>query len=668
MGTMSFDQYTFRPVLLDGILDGRPRASTSSRLLSLPAELLADIVERLSGDKASLANLALVNSDCRSLACSVQFMRVHFRDCRTFVNNEVVSSPSTLMQHIATHYMQGDNRQIIARCIRQVTVERTEFKCASMNSALFHSIRGDAADTTAQDRDYNQKHHHQFVMQALLAMPNLSALAYGDGIPIDPSSFCNIMCLPISHLKLYQGCTVNGRSLDFSKIPPILLWRTLNLRLSVWSDVGEDEIEKECRRRDGRLEFSICMELFRRCSMSIETLTWKAPYNRSYRPMLTADEKSFLFPRLRRLLLGMDSGMPAWRRKWILRAGRNVTHLELPKICGSSNYLLEDDGTLCTYMPNLQHLLFGSDIDRVPLQVEIPYQAGPHMEFLKGHTSISKLTITETPDHIMNDLVMPTLASTSFANLTCLYLHWYAPLDMIEPNSRDPKIANIPHSTFAILGSGNFSSLEYLALGARKGNWRYSYWPIDHALARTLLAPGLPRLKQLFFKCNTGQLLEDTNPFQYYRHRSLVGDEEEIDAFFQGPLPFDQAMYKKLRSTGIREDRSRALEMQHHWRARSWERAHKYRMRVQGTRYAECFPKLEFIFCGQWPMEIRWGRIAKLAPPGQVGEPEYRFARNGEDPDPDMKRMAWPAEGTRCLCEEYMENIFGIPGTESVSY
>ncbi|RSL76042.1 hypothetical protein CEP51_010336 [Fusarium floridanum] len=58
-------------------MKGQERASRS-RLLQMPSEILADIVHFLSDSKSALANLALVNSDCRQLARSSQFAEVTF--------------------------------------------------------------------------------------------------------------------------------------------------------------------------------------------------------------------------------------------------------------------------------------------------------------------------------------------------------------------------------------------------------------------------------------------------------------------------------------------------------------------------------------------------------------------------------------------------------------
>lgn len=68
---------TKRPLLLDSVMEGKPCIS-GSRLLGIPAEILAIIVDFIADDKPTLAALALVNSDCRQLARSCQFVDICF--------------------------------------------------------------------------------------------------------------------------------------------------------------------------------------------------------------------------------------------------------------------------------------------------------------------------------------------------------------------------------------------------------------------------------------------------------------------------------------------------------------------------------------------------------------------------------------------------------------
>lgn len=42
-----------------------------------------------------------------------------------------------------------------------------------------------------------------------------------------------------------------------------------------------------------------------------------------------------------------------------------------------------------------------------------------------------------------------------------------------------------------------------------------------------------------------------------------------------------------------------------------WERAHRNRMLDHGAAYAERLPRLDWMLCGQWPMEFRERRRAQ---------------------------------------------------------
>lgn len=61
------------PLSFDRVMEGRPIASPSSILFTVPVEILALILRYVALDKRVLAHLALVNSDCRQLARSCQF-------------------------------------------------------------------------------------------------------------------------------------------------------------------------------------------------------------------------------------------------------------------------------------------------------------------------------------------------------------------------------------------------------------------------------------------------------------------------------------------------------------------------------------------------------------------------------------------------------------------
>lgn len=64
----------------DRVLEDRHITSSGarSRLLTIPVEILANILKHIAEDKKALASLALVTSDCRKLARSYQFSTLCF--------------------------------------------------------------------------------------------------------------------------------------------------------------------------------------------------------------------------------------------------------------------------------------------------------------------------------------------------------------------------------------------------------------------------------------------------------------------------------------------------------------------------------------------------------------------------------------------------------------
>ncbi|KAK3349672.1 hypothetical protein B0T25DRAFT_610573, partial [Lasiosphaeria hispida] len=102
---------------------------------------------------------------------------------------------------------------------------------------------------------------------------------------------------------------------------------------------------------------------------------------------------------------------------------------------------------------------------------------------------------------------------------------------------------------------GSIGSLEQIWLSAGwQFGWRHQ-WLIDHNAVRSCLQR-LAKLKRLAISRDTYQVL-------------------------------DGGLSLELGSLGV------------------WERAHRNRMLRGGEKYAAAFPCLEWMYCGQWPMEIR---------------------------------------------------------------
>ncbi|EWZ48847.1 hypothetical protein FOZG_04319 [Fusarium oxysporum Fo47] len=131
-----------RSLLLDTVMQGRPRVS-SCKLLQLPAEILANIVDLLSNDRTSLESLALVNSDCQQLARCCQFAEVNF-------------DYSLEAKQLASQLVEDKSSQLskpgVGACIRRVTFVSHPHHVAHTHRELYESFYGDDAQSVAVEQ------------------------------------------------------------------------------------------------------------------------------------------------------------------------------------------------------------------------------------------------------------------------------------------------------------------------------------------------------------------------------------------------------------------------------------------------------------------------------------------------------------------------------------
>lgn len=99
-----------RPLLLDAVMEGQERAS-HSRLLQMPTEILAEIIDLLGDSKSALANLALVSRDCRQLARTSQFAEATF---------DYSARSKGLFTHLAKEAGSQITKPSITACVRRV--------------------------------------------------------------------------------------------------------------------------------------------------------------------------------------------------------------------------------------------------------------------------------------------------------------------------------------------------------------------------------------------------------------------------------------------------------------------------------------------------------------------------------------------------------------------
>ncbi|KAM0344793.1 hypothetical protein ACHAPU_007168 [Fusarium lateritium] len=284
---------------MDSVMQGRPRASTS-RLIQLPAELLAGIVDLLSNYRPSLASLALVNNDCRQLARCYQFAEV-----------DLDYSPQVrqLISRLAQESRAQSQKPSIAPCIRRVTfASRTQY-LAQEHRQLYESIFGQGAESvTNEERTiYRDESNSQYnalralAYKAISTMSNLETFIWRDGQSLDSDFIQTVTRCGAQHVELDMITIDEAWPLRPPLTPPPWPLRSLDLRVHLASRAYQD-------LDDGRLKThpmtNFYRTLFQLCSPTLESLTWsymETDFNLKL-PLSIGDDV-MSFPRLRHLRL-----------------------------------------------------------------------------------------------------------------------------------------------------------------------------------------------------------------------------------------------------------------------------------------------------------------------------------------------------------------------------
>ncbi|KAK4150403.1 hypothetical protein C8A00DRAFT_46197 [Chaetomidium leptoderma] len=231
----------------------------------------------------------------------------------------------------------------------------------------------------------------------------------------------------------------------------------------------------------------------------------------------------------------------------------------------------------------------------------IPYLNGkdtgtvqPMIDFISGHPHVRKLSIGRSTPQLLDSHLVPLLSDGRWSNLSSLSLVWSEPGTVVETQ---PHIATISAASLAAVGS--IESLEQLCLSAgQQFGWRHQ-WLIDHNAMRLCLR-GLAKLKRLAFSRDTYVLPDGASGpgVEGYYERRWVTSAERNDALerpeLDGVGDVEHMAEGEGNNDGPEVDSTEV-----------WERAHRNRMLRKAEEYVAVFPHLEWVYCGQWPMEIR---------------------------------------------------------------
>lgn len=613
------------PLLLDKTLNGLPRpGASSSRLLSLPADILAEIVACLSSDGPALTKLALVNGTCRQLARSCQFADICFN------YSPASQNLIRVLLSEATHSNNGTPKPSIGPCIRRLTVRTDREWVATFHAEVYDHASGMQREseryTEEQKQDLLDAASHTFfgvyipaLLQAIkTAMPNLEAVVWSDISVVDVEFFAAITQPPsLRHLKLahmpMEELVGLGPLFTSSALPLVSLEMGVGWGGNMFTDPASYE--------RSTLPISPLLDsLFRLCAPTLQSLRWACLPDRAN----LLDGFDIRFPRLQELDLQTSYSFPMSVSSSALRSllASPLRVLRLP--------MVHRPPAIAAALANAPTL---RDLDTLVLSAFQYVDLKKVMDcvenlllFLKKHSHVRKLAVTETEDELMNTRIVPLLSPDRFSNLSSLYLNWEG------PGFKGTGVFTIPAESLQALG--RLTSLEQLCIVGGPGLENRHQWHIDHDVLRASLAP-LQNLKNLALCKDTYRVFGSVSDW-YYVHR-LVGPREQKDARRRPELDqeddenvndhdarterdrqigqdetapgevVDDAMGDQQPNSSDDDDDENHLTEEEDFSVSSqviWERAHRNRMLSEAEKYATILPALQWMYCGNWPMAL----------------------------------------------------------------
>ncbi|KAL6823476.1 hypothetical protein V8C40DRAFT_266998 [Trichoderma camerunense] len=605
------------PLLLSQTMEGRPITSQSD-FLALPPEILSEIMALIANDKAALSTLALVNSDCRQLARSYQFVEVCF--------DYGPRSRRLLQRLVDEAQIRADTASgtpaplFIGSCIRQVKVQPEPRHVAAAHKDLWAASSGDPnCILSPQQMDelrnnaaykYLIKYRQPILKVLAEAMPHLDSLSWNDEMCLDIEAMRTLARLPLQNLE-FSGAYVG---VPFSLESPLVPHATQLQSLSMGINSCKEAMHAEGKPKKSKKLSSLISRFLQHNCESLESLTIKSSGKKAEK---FRGHEAMTFPRLRYLDLASGTSYPdmaAWSS--FLSAPLRQLSLPLNGLNTSQQYMSD-----CLTFQDLETLVVPS------LSMDMEF-AKPIADFVLRHSHVSKLSVQNSTPYLLDQQILPALANGDWSNLTSLSISWRYPENLTSSDTQQAYTHIAAESLAAIT---RIKSLEQLCLSAGEAigeaaGWR-QFWLPDHDDLRLRLQ-GLDNLQKLAFSRDT-YMIPDEIPFRdiesYYDDRWVTQAEfdDALSLPHFGPANEGRLRFRQRRDVRAadsvddddfddygfeRED----YEINVHVDVgnfapndKVWERAHLYRMLKEAEQYATVLPSLKWVFCGQRPMSVK---------------------------------------------------------------
>ncbi|RFU31209.1 hypothetical protein B7463_g5145, partial [Scytalidium lignicola] len=283
------------PLSLDRVMEGRAPKS-SSRLFQLPFEILTIILSYLSS--SNLANLALVNSDCRQWARSRQYANVNL----TYSDSSfglIKVLQDEVLERVSSKSNGFTSRPSLGACIRRVTIATDSrwitFRHDIKLSREFNALpREERIQRLAKLSDFYYGSYIDSIGHLLShrkVLPNLDFLGWDDFVPLPKQFYNELVSSNIRHLRLYRVPVEEQFEIDQLNGA----WPLRSLYLELLWDIIEDSA---WRGETGPL----CTSILRQCAPTLESLIWvSSPVLIDPQSFGTEMSKIPRFPNLRNL-------------------------------------------------------------------------------------------------------------------------------------------------------------------------------------------------------------------------------------------------------------------------------------------------------------------------------------------------------------------------------
>ena len=533
-------------------MEGRVFAAQHSPLFGLPTELIDKIISFIEFDKsASLACLALVNSDC------LQISRIcRFRDLELRMDQRSADLFRFLLHEAAQReiYNGLTLKPSLGVCVRQVLVSNS-FSVRSWPDICSDPVPDDKWGTASRALNSRDPGKYFSGLPLIIpALPYLDKLSLGHGSYYAGPSLTQVLeavaATSIRHLVAVPS--VGPALSDFALGPNHVLPLT-RLDLQCWN------IALSCTASDLHRVTSLLETILKSCSTTLEVLSLQLRPN-DINLVTYADSQNaplslphVIFPRLRYLRVQAQTVIDETTLRNLLCSPLRALNLDITQF--------QTRKALCAHrhIPSLEYLLL------TDFKHDETEEYSQPLEFVKSNPQLKAFEIKAAqPDCNLGPL-LKVLADANMTALASLALSW--------------KLPQIPDKSLHLVAS--LTSLENLYLSAGYPFGRIMNWALDHDNLSTSLSP-LKRLERLVLSRDTYPVPLIVNPDDYYPD-------------FMGPFDIADVLEAEGLGAAVRAGKE----------ARNvWEEMHQSRMVDKVTLYGTRLPCLRWMYIGQRSFRI----------------------------------------------------------------